>query len=93
MKKQRRKIQIALLFAALLFVIHPAGALLASQATSYTYTLDDNDDFVRTQDAYLPERTITDLGLKTPQDLFVDKANMLYIADSGNRRIVKYDIY
>ncbi len=93
MKKQRRKIQIALLFAALLFAIHPAGALLASQATSYTYTLDDNDDFVRTQDAYLPERTITDLGLKTPQDLFVDKANMLYIADSGNRRIVKYDIY
>lgn len=93
MKKRRTRIRVALLFAALFLAVHPAVTALASQATSYTYTLDDNEEFVRTQDAYLPERTITDLGLKTPQDLFIDKENMLYIADTGNRRIVKYDIY
>lgn len=64
----------------------------ASQATSYTYTIDDNGYFVRTQDAYLPDHTITDLGLLNPDDLFVDDDNMLYVADAGNKRIVKYDI-
>lgn len=93
MKKRSVKAVLFLLLAALCFPsLAPEAKAQASQATSYTYTFDDNYDFVRTQDAYLPERTITDLGLKTPQDLFVDQENMLYIADTGNKRIVKYNI-
>ena len=64
----------------------------ASQATSYTYTLNEKGYYTRTQDAYLPDKTITDIGLAAPDDLFVDKDNFLYIADSMNKRIVKYDI-
>lgn len=64
----------------------------ANQATSYTYSADENGYWVRTQDAYLPDKTVTELGLSTPEDLFIDDDNMLYIADTGNRRIVKYDI-
>ncbi len=93
MKKRRTKTGLVLLLASLFLIFCETGTAFASQATSYTYTLDDNDDFVRTQNAYLPERTITDLGLKNPQDLFIDKENMLYIADSGNRRIIKYNIH
>lgn len=93
MKKRRTRIAWVLLLASLFLGFCETSTVLASQATSYTYTLDDNDDFVRTQDAYLPERTITDLGLKNPQDLFIDRENMLYIADSGNRRIIKYNIH
>lgn len=63
----------------------------ASPATSYTYTLNSKGRFVRTQDAYLPERTIVELGLKDPQDMFFDKDDILYIADTGNSRIVKYN--
>lgn len=64
----------------------------ANQATSYTYSADENGYWVRTQDAYLPDKTVTELGLSAPEDLFIDGDNMLYIADTGNRRIVKYDI-
>ncbi len=93
MKKRTARALLLLMLAAAVFPARlPAVPAAASQATSYTYTLDDNDEFVRTQDAYLPERTITGLGLKTPQDLFIDADNMLYIADSGNRRILKYNI-
>ncbi|MDF2540613.1 MAG: hypothetical protein K0S47_331 [Herbinix sp.] len=70
----------------------PTLSASASQATSYTYTMDDKGYWTRTQDAYLPDKTITDLGLASADDLFIDKDNKLYIADSGNRRIVKYSI-
>ncbi|ONI39509.1 hypothetical protein AN639_01565 [Candidatus Epulonipiscium fishelsonii] len=64
----------------------------ASGKTSYTYSMDENGQYVKTQDAYIPNKTITDLKLKNPEDLFVDDDNNLYIADTGNKRIVKYSI-
>lgn len=97
MKKCRQRV-LLLLIAAMTLVSSLTGTgnlqtAYASQATSYTYTLDENGYFVRTQDAYLTDKTITDLGLSGPQDLFVDEENMLYIADTGNKRILKYSIY
>ncbi len=80
------------LLLAVTFVIMSVLPVAASQATSYTYTLDDDSDLVRTQDAYLPDRTITDLDLVNPADLFITDDNKAYIADSGNSRIVVYDI-
>jgi sugar lactone lactonase YvrE len=71
---------------------NPDEKAMASQATSYTYTFDQKGFWTRTQDAYLPDKTITDLGLMAPDDLYIDQNNMMYIADSGNRRIVKYSI-
>lgn len=64
----------------------------ASEATSYTYTHDDMMNYIRTQDAYLPQQTITSLGLNAAEDMFINDNNMMYIADTGNKRIVKYDI-
>lgn len=70
----------------------PTLSAKASQATSYTYTFDDKDFWIRTQDAYLPDKTVTELALASPEDIYIDKDNMMYIADSGNKRIVKYSI-
>ncbi len=70
----------------------------ASQTTSYTYTVISREDgqgnyyYTRTQDAYIPERTITQMGLNAPEDMYIDRENVMYIADTGNRRIVTYDI-
>lgn len=96
-KRAFRRIPAVLLLVAVLIAssasaLLPAERAYASQATSYTYTLDENGNFIRTQDAYLPDKTITTLNLSKPQDLFIDTENMLYIADTGNKRIVKYDI-
>ncbi len=70
----------------------------ASQTTSYTYTIIDRENsegyfyYTRTQDAYIPERTITQMGLNAPEDMYIDTENVMYIADTGNMRIVMYDI-
>lgn len=89
--KKRIKAVLILLIAFVASSI-PAHYASASQATSYTYTFDQKGYWTRTQDAYLPDMTVTNLGLNTPEDLYIDKANMLYIADSGNARVVKYSI-
>lgn len=80
------------LFLALTFVVMSVLPVSASQATSYSYTLDDEGELVRTQDAYLPDRTITDLGLQNPEDMVIDENNLVYIADTGNARIVIYSL-
>ncbi|MFQ9115515.1 YIP1 family protein [uncultured Eubacterium sp.] len=90
MKKIKKKSLV--LFLTLIFMVMAALPVGASQATSYTYTLDDQDEMVRTQDAYLPDKTITDLGLSEPSDMVIDENNIAYIVDTGNQRIVVYDL-
>lgn len=92
MKKYNIMKKILFLPAFVLMLLQMPLQVSASQATSYTYGADENGYWVRTQDAYLPDKTVTELGLSSPEDLFIDENNILYIADSGNRRIVKYDI-
>ena len=88
-----RKIRFLALWMAtvllLLCVPYMAGA---DRATSYTYTVDEKGDWIRTQDAYLPDRTLTELGLSSASDLFIDENDLLYIADTGNKRIIVYNI-
>ncbi len=85
-----KKIQKIIILSALLMMISTIAAS-ASSATSYTYAIDAKDQMVRTQDAYLPDRTITELLLNKPEDIFIDGEDFLYIADTGNKRIVKYN--
>ncbi len=66
--------------------------VMASSATSPTRTLDNKYNLVWTQDAYLPQLNVSDLGLKGPQDMAIDKNDHIYIADRDNRRVVVYDI-
>ena len=94
MKKLLRKSIVLLL--ALVFVVMSIIPVAASQATSYSYTLDDEGEYVRTQDAYLPDRTITSLGLSDPEDMIIDQnqkgENILLISDTGNKRILIYNL-
>lgn len=64
----------------------------ASEGTTYTYTISVDGDWIRTQDAYLPGRVLLQgYGLSQPSDMFI-KGNKIYIADTGNSRIIIYDI-
>ena len=90
MKKIMKKSSVLLL--ALIMTMIAVVPAYASQATSYTYTLDDESELVRTQDAYLPDRTITSLGLENPSDMVIDEKNNLYIVDTGNQRVVIYNL-
>jgi len=78
-------------WAALLCVmLLIAGTALAS-VPYRTYTMGVDGDYVQTQAAYEPVRSMTRFGeetLKTPADMRLGPDGNLYIADSGNCRIV-----
>lgn len=92
MKRNSKWRKILFLPAMVFLTVQMSMTVHANQATSYTYAADEDKNWERTQDAYLPDKTVTELGLSSPEDLFIDEDNMLYIADTGNRRVVKYDI-
>lgn len=74
-----------------LFLLATPTAALAGNATSYTYST-SRRGFVRTQDAYLPGPVLLrEAGLKTPEDICI-RDGVIYVADAGNRRIVRYDL-
>ncbi|MBO7402369.1 MAG: YIP1 family protein [Lachnospiraceae bacterium] len=91
-----RKIKtlISLILAVCVLALGPVLSAKAS-ATTYTYTLEIKSgsfEFPRTQDAYLPDKTVTSLGLSKPSDIFITPDFIMYICDSGNNRILLYDI-
>jgi len=62
--------------------------------STYTYS-SSMGDIVWTQDAYLPLSISTELGgetLDTPSDITVDANDIIYVADTGNSRIIRYDL-
>lgn len=66
--------------------------IIASNSTFYTYTIGQNNKWKITQDAYLvSEIILEDAGLYYPEDMYLE-GGKLYIADSGNARIVVYDL-
>lgn len=85
-----KRITIIILLMSVCIINIPVEA---SPATSYTMTINSKGQYVRTQDAYLPDKTIIDLNLRGALDMMFDHNDYLYIADTGNRRIIKYDPY
>ncbi len=79
--------------AALIMIIAVSAPAHAAQSTTYTWGENSRGWFVHTQDAYLPDRNVTWLGLTGPEDMAFDGNDVLYIADTGGRRILKYDIH
>lgn len=84
----KKKIIVLLLLTAVLVT----GAFPALAQMPYkTFTLGVNKELVETQTAYEPVRSMTRFGeltLKDPQDLRMGPDGNLYIADTGNKRIL-----
>ncbi len=76
---------------ALLILLIGVVTVSASGVTSYTIAYRTDGYFGKTQDAYLPNQTITTLGLDSPEEMAFGPDNILYIADTGNKRIVLYN--
>ena len=84
----KRKIAWLLLTVTLLMCISPAAL---ARMPYKTFTLGVNKELVETQTAYEPVRSMIRFGeetLKNPQDLRMGPDGNLYIADTGNKRIL-----
>lgn len=86
----KKLVILALLILSLSLSIE--SPLKANQATTgipyNTYTLGEYNRLVQTQTAYIPIGAFSDLGLNNPQDIY-QKNNSLYIADTGNKRVIQ----
>ncbi|MDI4649016.1 YIP1 family protein [Cohnella hashimotonis] len=83
-KKLLRRAALLLLILALV----PWGTAEASLPYS-TISSDANGQRILTPDAYVPREVWN--GFNDPEDLFVTAADELYVADTGNNRIVQLD--
>ncbi len=75
----------------MLAVVTLNGGTALAKTPYVTYTLDGNGNITHTQTAYLPHSTITKFGdevLASPSDICIADDGLIYIADSGNARIV-----
>jgi hypothetical protein len=79
------------MFIFIILITNPFAVF--SQSTTVNFAINKKGFFVPTQDGYLPEHNITGLGLKSPENITFGKNDILYIADTGNRRIVLFDIH
>lgn len=84
--------KLAILLAICLLFACGSMVVSASENTTYTYAISVKGDWIRTQDAYMPGNVyLRQAGLKEPSDVFIVGKTM-YIADTGNARILIYDM-
>ncbi len=89
----QRKHKVLLLLVMIALFCNPITTM-AAEAPYTTLTIDKNGDFVNTQDGYLPLLVYDKFGeetLKKPSDLFIADSGKIYIADSGNKRVLICD--
>ena len=88
----------AALAAVLLLVLSVAASASASTFipyTTYTYDFDGLD--LKSPHAYVADKCYLPLDMKlstpfsSPNDLFIDSTGKVYVADTGNNRIVVFD--
>ncbi|GHU74720.1 hypothetical protein AGMMS49992_17010 [Clostridia bacterium] len=92
MMKKRALLIPLLLCVALLSAAMPASAVVPYDSYLYDY----RGDIVFTPPPYIPERSVSGdaLGLSmlsNPQDIFVAPNGHVYVADTGNNRVLELD--
>lgn len=86
----KRGILISICIAILICLFQ--SSVHAVNATAYTFTISPDLEWIRTQDAYLVEEVMfQDYNLSSPSDIYL-RGKKMYIADTGNSRIVVRDI-
>lgn len=94
---KRWPISIIFVYIGLLFPHRTMTPTLADNGLPYqTYTYaSSRQQLIQTQDAYLPLSLTQTLGgfkLNSPQDVFVDSNDIIYVADRGRKSIIRYDL-
>lgn len=89
--------RIALAFLAIILSFGYSGVTVRAEAPYRTFTSNGDGDYnlLSTQTAYLPYVTITKFGeeaFNNPNDMCVTEDGRIYVADTGNSRIIVGDL-
>lgn len=82
------------ILAVIVLIQHPL-AVKGAEAPYTTLTIDKDGYFISTQDGYIPSQVYDKFGeetLKNPSDLFIWNDSRMYIADTGNSRVLICDM-
>lgn len=91
MKRNNKRLFVALMLVVLVVTVFAPMTTFASGTPYVTYTIDGYGTINQTQTAYLAYSTITKFGdetLSSPSDIQITEDGTIYIADTGNKRIV-----
>ncbi|MGN0297982.1 MAG: hypothetical protein ACI4C1_02165, partial [Lachnospiraceae bacterium] len=92
MKIRKKLLNLTVLALVVLLLGVQLSSVVSYADSPYkTYTVDGYGTVQETQTAYLPYETITKFGeetLNSPSDMFVADDGTIYVADTGNKRIV-----
>lgn len=92
MKNGKKLIRFAAIFLAAFVLVLCIGSSSVYAETPYkTYTVDGYGSVQETQSAYLPYETLVsfdDESFSSPNDICVTEDGLIYVADTGNHRIV-----
>ena len=101
MRKMKLKKILSLVLALVILMTTGGSVAMADELPYDTYNYDYREYIHYTPAAYIPEKTIRGLDLsfhgepigafKTPQDMCLAPDGTIYIADTGNNRIVVLD--
>jgi len=93
---KKRVLRLTAIFLIALVLVSGIGTLSVQAETPYrTFTVDGYGYVQETQTAYLAYETITKFGdkfLNAPSDMYVTESGEIYVADTGNGRIIVGDI-
>lgn len=90
------RIKITLAISLLLMPLFAAGQTVGAEAPYHSYVYNEWNESMASPISYLPSGSYTgaELGagpFMEPQDLFANGDGSIYVADTGNKRIVKLD--
>lgn len=92
-----KKISRILCMVMLMLLLGSIVPMFAVSSPYSTYTYSITGRTLISPDVYVPDRVVTsyeigtDLELKNPKDIFVDKNMNIYLSDTGNNRIIVCD--
>jgi len=90
-KTLRRTIKILLaVVIGVVVLFRGADQPVYAELPYSTYSSDTNNDWLKTPNAFVPKGVWG--GLNHPEDLFMTVKDELYVADTGNNRIVQLDL-
>lgn len=88
-------VSFSLIVMGIIFAINFSTKKASADIPYKTYTIDGYGYVSETQTAYTPHSSITkvgDLALSGPRDMMITDNDEIYIADTGNKRIIVSDL-